>query len=118
MLGKHSKAENHSASASEKRLLDLLHTWRDIEPQADLEEAVWRRIHTAADVQPVSKGLLAWFVPRPVWLSAAAAGIGVVLGVGLAISTSSATDDQHNAMLLRSSTLAGSYLTMVAGVNP
>ena len=117
MFGRRSSSESSKSQTGSQRLSGLLHAWRSIEPSNNFDAAVWRRIRTAADVQPTPTSLLAWFVPRPVWMSAAAAFAGVVLGVGLAFSTSRVRDNKMDETLLRSPTLAGSYLTLMAGGN-
>jgi hypothetical protein len=104
---------------NDDRLRALLKQWRDIEPRANFEANVWRRIRIAAAerTERVSlieiMGRLLW---RPAW--AVAATLVVALGVGVwgGMASASRRLDASRAELqfLSSGTLAGSYLQMGA----
>ena len=120
MLGRRSSPERSRLQDGNEHLSRLLQEWQGIEPRVNFEEGVWRRIRAVAassqQPNPARAILRSWFVPRPVWVSAAATVAGVVLGVGLAFSTSAARDARPtDEPLLYARTLAGSYLTMVTG---
>ena len=100
---------------------ERLRAWRGIEPRADFEAEVWRRVAA----EPVAGldwflALRDWFGVRPALASAAALLLAVAIGLGstyalaqparegLAISTPS----------LQGSTLAGTYLAMTTGGTP
>ena len=107
----HPNARNHDA-----RLRSLLQQWHPIETTDTFNASVWQRIR--AEQNPAASNVLyERFTPRWIGLNAAAAAAGLILGVGLALTAASApsnhtTPDQP---LLRSQTLAGSYLTLVTG---
>lgn len=120
MFRKRSSSKSGTAQEGDELLSRVLQTWRGIEPRDNFEAVVWRRIRTASVSEkrfvPAAIDVRAWFVPRPVWLSAAAAVAGLVFGVGLAFSTSGGRDGRQTAdPLLQAQTLAGSYLAMATG---
>lgn len=105
----------------DERLHSLLHEWRGIEPSANFETEVWKRIHAASVTEqqdtPSSITPRKAVVLRLAWANAIAAAAGLVIGIGLAVATSATHDGSHaDEALLHSQTLTGSYLTMVAGV--
>jgi hypothetical protein len=89
------------------KLKKLLKTWSDIEPRANFEANVWRRIRTAT---PVPRA--AWWPSlfEPAWAIAAAMFVGVALGWALAHPRPLGT---AGVEFLRGGTLAGSYVEMV-----
>ena len=120
MFGRRFRWEGGKVQEGDERLSALLEQWKGLEPRANFEAAVWRRIRTASAPEqrrlPLVITLRDWFVPRPAWASAMAAAAGIVVGVGLAFSTPAARDGrQADEPLLHSQTLAGSYLTMMTG---
>jgi len=104
----------------DERLTGLLHEWRAIEPRANFEAAVWRRIRTAAAPEPQAipafSLLREWLHPRTAWVSAMAAALGILVGVWAGVSARGARNEHQVAEpLLHPQTLAGSYLAMVTG---
>lgn len=120
MFGGRSGADKGKGHEGDERLTALLHEWRGVEPQANFEAAVWRRIRAVPTPEQrrlsMGEAWREWFGPRLVWVNAIAAAAGVVIGVGLAFSGTGLRDDRHaNEPLLHSETLAGSYLAMMTG---
>jgi hypothetical protein len=118
MFGRRFRSESRETLESNERLSALLHEWKDIEPQANFEAAVWRRIRAVSTPEQrrfTTATTLEWFTPHPVWVNAMAVAAGIAVGVGLAFSTPAMRDiHQTDETLLRSQTLAGSYLAMLA----
>jgi hypothetical protein len=105
---------------ADDRLDALLSQWRAIEPAADFEAGVWRRIRSAAAAEPHGLTLIDimrdWIVPQPAWSSAIAAAAAILIGIWAGSSAPSARAGRQAAEpLLQAQTLAGSYLTMVTG---
>ena len=101
----------------DERFNSLLREWRDIEPSANFETEVWRRIRAASVTG--QQGVTTSTTPRKVvvlrlaWVNAIAAAAGLVIGIGLAFSMPAVHDGAHaDEALLHSQTLTGSYLTM------
>jgi anti-sigma-K factor RskA len=122
MLGNHFRAESGKEATGDERLSALLQQWKSVEPQADFEAAVWRRIRAdrAADRDRRRFGETwrEWLDPLPAWVNVAAVAAGIVVGVGMAFSAQpSHVGRQTNDPLLHSQTLAGSYLAMATGRN-
>lgn len=94
---------------SDDKLKQLLGRWREIEPRAQFEADVLRRIRQTA---PERISWLDQFGLRPAWVQAVAmlAGIAVGLHAGLGPSPQS-----QNTALLKSGTLAGNYVSMISG---
>lgn len=120
MFRKWSLGRKNHPQKYDERLNSLLHEWRDIEPSANFETEVWRRIHAASMPRqqdtPSSITSHKMVVLRLAWINAMATAAGLVIGVGLAFSTSPTHGGLHaDEALLHSQTLTGSYLTMVAG---
>jgi hypothetical protein len=120
MVGKHFRSESGKGPAGDERLSTLLHEWKGIEPRADFEAAVWRRIRAdqAADRgrRRILEAWREWLDPLPAWVNVAAAAAGIVVGIGMGLSTPAAPGGrQADEPLLHSQTLAGSYLAMATG---
>ena len=120
MFGRRFSLGSNTAQPDDGRLSALLDQWKSIEPQANFEAVVWRRIRAASAPEqqplPVAIILRDWFVPRSAWVNAAAVAAGILVGVGLAFFAPAARGGRHaNEPLLHAQTLAGSYLTMVTG---
>jgi len=87
------------------QLRRLLQQWREIEPTANFEAQVWRRIR-----QPVpswADWLRAW-VPRPAWAWPVAIAAGVVIGIGSGMFSTPASPATEQLSFLAPNTLAGS----------
>ncbi len=120
MFERHLRPESGKTQEGDERLAALLQEWKGVEPQSNFESCVWRRIRAASALEqrplPALTVLRDWFVPRTAWANAMAAAAGIIVGVGLALSTPAMRDGhQTNEPLLHSQTLTGSYLTMVTG---
>lgn len=98
-------------------LEELLGQWRSLEPRPGFEEAVWARLRARPAVAPVTVAPASW--ARPAWL-AAAAGIGILLGAGVATATvrTARPAETAHADLLGPGTVAGAYLAMSNGDTP
>lgn len=106
--------------ARDDRLSALLQEWKGIEPRANFETAVWRRIRTVSVLESQGQSLVDilrdCILPHPVWVNALAAMAAIMVGVLAGFSVPSARDGRQTAEpLLHSQTLAGSYLAMASG---
>jgi hypothetical protein len=109
------------AEPRDARLRVLLRTWRVMEPSPGFEDAVWRKIRAEArpcpNVSAPSPAI--WAAARPIWLHAAAATFGIVLGISLAHATHADSPPTRAAQqTLSPHTLAGAYLTLLTGDHP
>jgi hypothetical protein len=79
-------SESGKGPAGDERLSTLLHEWKGIEPQADFEAVVWRRIraYRVADrgCRRFVETWREWLAPLPAWVNVAAAAAGIVVGGG------------------------------------
>lgn len=112
--------KNRNGSDGDKRLRALLMQWKGVEPQADFEAAVWRRIRVAQGndqgLKPILEACREWLAPLPPWVNVAAAAAGIIVGVGVGLINSRAPDGRHGVEpLLHPQTFAGSYLAMTTG---
>ena len=104
---------------TDERLGVLFKQWRDIEPRADFEASVWRRIRTSR-AEPAERGNLIEVIGRllwqPAWSVAAALVIAVMVGAWGGIASALRRTDSAKAELqfLSSGTLTGSYLQMAS----
>jgi hypothetical protein len=94
---------------SDDKFKQLLGQWCDIEPRAQFEADVLRRIR---QTKPVQASWLEQFGLRPAWVQAMAMIAGVALGAYAGLSP---TSPAQNAALLKSGTLAGNYVSMISG---
>lgn len=93
----------------------LLQQWQGVSDRPDFEAAVWRRIRRVPE--PASPAWSIWADFG--WSTAAAAFAGIVVGVWLAFAPGTPVRDTNAASpLLHRDTLAGSYVTMLAGGPP
>jgi len=102
----------------DKRLKEHLQMWRGIEPRADFEAQVWRRVATATEPGlEWFNTLQQWFGVRPAWASVAAVLLAVAVGIGSALSPTQPRPDRLaiSAPALHGQTLANSYLAMTSG---
>lgn len=102
----------------DEKLNALLKMSRGIEPSPGFEDGVWRRIHaaSAANVKGVSS-FRDWLLPRPAWVTALAAAASIMIGMMAGFSAPHSPGSLHaSGLLLRSQTLAGSYVAMSTGV--
>jgi hypothetical protein len=114
--------DESDADARDERLSVLLRQMPAVEPGADFESAVWRRIRTVPVAQPA--GLwdrwLDWFLPHPVWAGAAAAAVALAIGLlaGLATPGHARAAAHENHPLLHPGTLMGTYAALSEGGRP
>lgn len=102
------------------KLTALLKQWRDIEPKANFEANVRRRIRLAQTEAPETvtlAELLRRWLWQPASSVAAAAVLGLVVGVWGGISSTPRPEKPRYAdtQFLGGETLAGSYLRMASG---
>jgi hypothetical protein len=83
----------------------LLQQWREIEPAANFEAQVWRRIRQPAPAW--ADWLRAW-VPRPAVALPVAVAAGVVIGIGSGLFSVPAVPATEQLSFLAPHTLAGS----------
>ncbi len=106
---------------NDEKLSALLKRWREIEPQANFEANVWRRIKLSQ--QPRDEGLtlsdwLRQLLWQPARALAAAAVVSVLVGIAgglLTEANSSAGAPQSELRFLSPGTLAGGYVRLGAG---
>jgi hypothetical protein len=120
MFGRRASEREIGQDARDAHLSTLLREWKGVEPPADFEAAVWRRIRTASALEPRGLSLIGfvrdWILPHPAWASVVAAAAAIVVGGWAGISTPMAREDRQDAEpLLHAQTLAGSYLAMASG---
>ena len=120
MSERYPESENGASQGGDERLTALLREWQGVEPRADFDAAVWRRIRTASVAEPGTLSFVSILRDRvlsqPVWATALAAAAAVVIGF-LAGIVVPASHEGHAAgePLLNAQTVAGSYLAMVSG---
>jgi hypothetical protein len=94
---------------NDDKLKQLLGQWREIEPRAQFEADVWRRIRQPA---PQYQGWLERFGLQPIWVQAVAMLAGITIGLHAGLSPSPVTKD---VALLKPGTLTGNYVSMISG---
>lgn len=104
-----------NAQNEDQRLTEQLRPWRGVEPRADFEAEVWRRVAAV----PVSnmewfETLRQWFGVQPAWAGAAAVLIAIFIGLS---SARMAPRDRLtlNTPTLYGQTLTSTYLSMTSG---
>ena len=102
----------------DRKLKERLQAWRGLEPRADFEAAVWRRV-AAAPVAGLEwfEALHQWFGLRPALASAAALLLAVAVGLGSTLALAQPQRDllTISTPALHGQTLASAYLTMASG---
>jgi hypothetical protein len=100
----------------DKNLSKLLKQWRDIEPKANFEASVWRRIRRAQTEEPERSSLLELLLRRRLWQPAyaavaAAVIVSAVIGTSAGVLTSlrATTTARGELQFMSSGTLAGGY---------
>ncbi|MCX7885717.1 MAG: hypothetical protein N3B01_00465 [Verrucomicrobiae bacterium] len=88
------------------KLSELLRRWEDIEPSADFDAQVWRRLRQRRPT--FADSLRAW-VPRPAFALGVAALIGAAAGLAVGLLSVAAPGGLE---LLGANTLAGRYVLM------
>ena len=97
---------------SDDKFKQVLGRWREIEPRAQFEADVLRRIRQTA---PERTSWLDQFGLRPAWVQAVAMLAGVALGASAGLSPAPRSRD---VALLKPGTLAGNYVSMIKGGAP
>lgn len=120
MFGIKFRSKHNIAHPGDARLKAMLQQWHGIEPRADFESCVWRRIRAASAAESTAPSLRVivrgWLAAEPVWVHAVAAAAGLMVGVSLALAAPQTRTSPYSAApLLHSQTLTGAYLTMVSG---
>ena len=97
---------------SDDKLKQLLGQWRDIEPGAQFEADVLRRLR-----QPVVEHVnwVERFGLQPAWVQAVAMLAGIALGASAGLSPAPRSRD---VALLKPGTLACNYVSMIKGGAP
>ncbi len=93
---------------NDDKLRRLLATWKDIEPRPDFAADVLRRIRRIEPAHPA----LVWLTTSPAWTYIAALAAGLLVGTYAAWAPVSGRSD---GTLLHSGTVAGNYLSLLAG---
>ena len=97
----------------------LFKQWRDIEPRADFQANVWRRIRLAEAAQtaaPERLSLAEWLAWRPAWAVAAAVVVSAILGssAGVLSARRGASPFHGETQFLSGGTLAGGYVKLAS----
>ena len=106
---------------NDDKLRDRLRQWRSIEPRADFEAAVWQRIAATTTAAEPGQNWLAfwrtWLDMQPAWASVAAVLVGILVGVGSAVTLAQPSYDRLaiSTPSLHGQTLTGNYLAMTSG---
>lgn len=88
----------------------LLQQWKEIEPRADFDAQVWRRIRqTEPEPSPTFADWLRGWLPQPAFALAAAVIIGIGVGITSGISSVPAIRPTEQIGFLAPNTLTGSY---------
>jgi len=101
---------------NDDKLRALLRRWRDIEPRANFEANVWRRIRLAQTEEPgrvsIIQLLLRQWLRQPAVSIAAAVVLSLALGTSLGILTTprTARAERQELGFLAPGSLAGGYL--------
>ena len=97
---------------NDDQLNNLLRQWKEIEPSADFDARVWRKIagtipeHKPSFADWFRNSVRAW-LPRPAFAMAAAVVIGATIGVASGIFS---VAPERGLGLLALDTLAGGYV--------
>lgn len=110
--------ERHNMNEHDEKLQAKLREWRGMEPRADFEAEVWRRVAAApAAGLEWFEALHRWFGVRPALASVAAMLLAIAIGIGsiAMLSQPQRTLLVINTPTLQGQTLAGTYLVMTSG---
>ena len=104
----------------DEQLNERLRAWRGIEPRADFEAEVWRRVAAPVAGLDWFLALREWFGVRPALASAAALLVAVAVGLGSTFALAQPARDglAISTPSLHGSSLAGTYLAMITGATP
>jgi len=93
---------------TDDKLKQLLGQWREIEPRAQFEADVLRRIRQTV---PETRSI-GWFNAPLLWANAVAVLMGIVVGAYAGLSPIS---NRNDVALLKPGTLTGNYVSMISG---
>ena len=95
---------------------EMLAQWKGLETGPRFEEGVWRRIRKA-EARPLTLRdyVEGWLLPQPIWLSAAAALLVVLAGLGAGMAIPHVNPNQVSSSPVLAQSLGNSYLAMVTG---
>lgn len=104
-------------SPNDEQLKALLKRWKDIEPKANFEVSVWRRIRLAQTTEAEHITVFEWLRRRmaePAFSVATAAALAVAVGTwsGLRSTPRTTVVAQSEVGFLSAGTLSGSYLQL------
>ena len=105
---------------NDKQLSALLKRWREIEPKANFEANVWRRLRLAQAEEPERVSVIQLLLRQWLWQPAASIAAAVILSVvlGSSLGVLSApkvtSTEQRELGFLSSGSLAGGYLRVAA----
>ena len=107
-------------SLNDEQLKELLKKWGDIEPKANFEANVWRRIRAAEAEQTERITVVEWlgrWLPQPAVAMAAAVVVSVIIGssAGMLASRPPAAVPGGELEFLGTGTLAGGYAKLSTG---
>jgi hypothetical protein len=110
-------------NGSDDQLRALLKRWREIEPTAQFEAGVWRRIRRAQAGQRERRTAVEWlrgWLPQPALAMTLAMVASALIGssAGVLSVRRSATVATGELQFLGSGTLAGGYVNLVTGSAP
>lgn len=94
---------------NDDKLKQLLGRWSEIEPRAQFEADVLRRVRQLTPERP---GWLERFGLQPAWVQAVAMLAGIVIGAYAGLSPAPMSQDVAQ---LKSGTLAANYVSMISG---
>ena len=103
------------------KLRQLLKSWQNIEPSPAFESNVWRRVRQQAiarqNTPTFRHFLLEWTNLRPAYAAAAAALVGIGVGLTVATTIQSPSHDLQNNLFrpLPERSLSASYVQLVGG---
>jgi hypothetical protein len=89
-----------------EKLHQLLRQWQEIEPAANFDAHVWRRIRQPA---PSFAGWWHDWLPQPAFALAAAVVAGLVIGVSSGMFSAPVVQPAEQLSFLAPNTLAGSF---------
>jgi hypothetical protein len=89
---------------NDPKLTELLRCWRDVEPPANFEANVWRRIRLANAGRPAEVGWLDWL-----WQPGVAVLIAAIIGLAVA------HPPRRELGFMSAGTLAGGYVKLISG---
>lgn len=95
---------------SDDKFKQLLGQWHEIEPRAQFEADVMRRIRQSAP----ETGKTGWF-GQLAWANAMALVLGITIGTVAGLSPITSRQD---VALIKPGTVAGNYVSMISGGTP